>query len=116
MELLIDARVILPCTHSDGDNIPLAGQSDPRIFKTYYLDVGLLNALLKLDLEAIDREFKNNFGTRGVLAEQYVAQHLAFFQGHTQEPSLHYHLRDRGSQKAEVDFLIEEGGHIYPIE
>ncbi len=116
VELLIDSRVILSCVHSDGNNSPLMGESNLKIFKTYFLDIGILNSILRLDYETIDREFKNKFNTKGVIAEQFVAQHLNFFQPPSLAPGLSYHLRDKGSQKAEVDFLIESQGSIYPLE
>ncbi len=116
VELLIDSRVILPCIHTSGNTSPLTGESDPRIFKTYFLDIGLLCSILNLNLDTIDYEFKNEFNMRGVLAEQYVAQHLNYYEGSTKGPSLFYHLRDKGAQKAEIDFLIEDGNKIYPIE
>lgn len=116
IELLIDARVLLPTFHSDANTIPLEGEADLSVFKLYFLDVGLLNAILKLDIEAIDSNIKNNFNTKGVIAEQFVAQHLCFVNGHEKRPSLFYHLRDKGSQKAEIDFVIEKNGRILPIE
>lgn len=116
VELLIDSRVILSCVHSDGNSSPLLGESDLRVFKTYFLDIGILNSILRLDYETIDIEFRNKFNTKGVIAEQFVAQHLNFFQSPAFAPSLSYHLRDKGSQKAEVDFLIESNGNIYPVE
>ena len=116
VELLVDAKVVLPCVHSDANQTPLLGESDPRIFKPYFLDIGLLNALLKLDFDTIENEFQNRFSTKGMIAEQFVAQHLNFFQGPSPTPGLVYHLRDKGTQKAEIDFLIERKGRIYPIE
>lgn len=116
VELLTDAKVILPCTHTDGNSSPLRGESDDRIFKPYFLDIGLLNSMLNLDLEIIEREFKSNFNAKGVLAEQFVAMHLNSFSGSELEPNLFYHLKDRRSQKAEIDFLIETKGVVYPIE
>ena len=116
VELLIDSRIVLPCFHSEGNNTPLLGESDLRIFKTYFLDIGLLNSLLRLDVETINIEFLNNFNTKGMIAEQFVAQHLNFFGPSSRNSSLIYHLRDKGSQKAEIDFLIEAKGKIYPIE
>jgi len=116
VELLFDSRVFLNCVHSDGNSIPLLGESDPKIYKTYLLDIGLLNSLLRLDYEALELEFKNNFNTSGAIAEQFVAQHLVHFQGPSFAPSLSYHLRDKGSQKAEVGFLIEWKRDIYPLE
>lgn len=116
VESLIDSRVILSCMHSSGNMLPLLGEVDSRIFKTYFLDIGLVNSLLKMDLETLNREFEGNFNTKGILAEQYVAQHLSHFNGSTEPPSLIYHLRDKSTQKAEVDFLIESGQQIIPIE
>lgn len=116
VELLVDSRVILPCHHSDGNRVPLQGESDSKIFKTYFLDIGLLNSLLRLDVESIDEQFKRKFSTKGMIAEQYVAQHLNFFLDPSLSPCLHYHLKDKGSQKAEIDFLVESSDDVFPIE
>lgn len=116
VELLIDSRVVLSCHHSDGNSVPLEGEVDSRIFKPYFIDIGLLNAMLRLDVDSIDSEFRNNFNTKGILAEQFVAQHLNYFQGHSLNPSLFYHLKDKGTQKAEIDFLVESEQNIFPIE
>jgi predicted AAA+ superfamily ATPase len=116
IELLIDARVLLPCLHSDGNNIPLLGEADSSIQKLYFLDVGLMNCLMRLDLEAIDLEFENNFNTKGIISEQFVAQHLAYIYGGSIPPELFYWLKDKGSQKGEIDFLLQNKNKITPIE
>jgi predicted AAA+ superfamily ATPase len=116
IELLIDARVLLPCRHSESNSTPLAGEVDYSIQKIYFLDVGLVNAIMKLDLDVIDQEMKNNFNTKGMIAEQFVAQHLAYFDNHTTGPELFYWLRDKGSQKGEIDFIIQKKNQIIPIE
>lgn len=116
LELLIDARVILPCTHTNANSTPLAGESDQSIQKIYFLDIGLVNAMMDLDFISIDNEFKNNFNTKGVLAEQFVAQHLAYCGNNSLPPLLYYWLRDKGSQKGEIDFIFQDSGNIYPIE
>lgn len=116
VELLIDARVILPCLHSSGNGPSLLAESDDRIFKTFFLDIGLLGSLINLNVDTLDFEFKNNFNLKGELIEQFVAQHLNFIKSSTRPPSLFYHLKDKGSQKAEIDFLIEGENKIIPIE
>jgi len=116
VELLIDARVVLPCYHTSGNSSPLRGEIDERIFKTYYLDIGLLGAMLNIDYNTIDMEFSNNFNFKGKLAEQFVAQHLAYVNGPTNTPSIFYYLRDKSAQRAEVDFLIEMNTAVLPIE
>lgn len=116
VDLLIDARVILSCIHSNGNTVPLGGESDFLIKKLFFLDIGLVNCLLKIDLDTIDIEFKNSFNTKGMLAEQFVAQHLAYIDGPSIYPTLYYWLRDKGSQKGEIDFLIERNQNIIPLE
>ena len=116
IELLIDARVLLPCYHTDGNNIPLMGESDSSIQKLYFLDVGLMNSLMRLDYETIDQEFENTFNTKGIISEQFVAQHLAYIHGGATSPELFYWLRDKGSQKGEIDFLLQKKNQILPIE
>ena len=116
IELLIDARVLTPSFHSDGNSVPLAGEIDRSIFKLYFIDVGLMNAMLRIDFETIDVEMKNNFNTKGIMAEQFVAQHLNQVMGPSLQPELFYWLRDKGIQKGEVDFLLENKQKIVPIE
>lgn len=116
IELLIDSRVILPCFHTSGNSTPLNASVDERLFKTYFLDIGLLGAMLNITKDSLDYEFKQNFSIKGLLAEQFVAQNINQFHGETRPPALYYHLRDKGSQKAEIDFLIEIENKIYPIE
>lgn len=115
-ELLVDARVITRCAHSAGNSVPLAGEADQGLFKAYFLDIGLLNAMLRLDLAAIDQEMQNNFNTKGKLAEQFVAQHLAYLGNERRGPELYYWLRDKGVQKGEIDFLIQTGAQVIPVE
>jgi predicted AAA+ superfamily ATPase len=116
LELLIDARVLLRCYHTESNSVPLAGEIDIGIMKIYFLDVGLVNAMMKLDLDVIDSEMKNNFNTKGMIAEQFVAQHLAYFAPPSFAPELFYWLRDKGSQKGEIDFIIQKNDKIIPIE
>jgi hypothetical protein len=116
LELLIDARVLIPCYHSDGNSVPLKGEIDYTIYKLYFIDVGLMNCMLRMDFETIDVQMKNQFNTKGIMAEQFVAQHLNQIMGGSIQPELFYWLRDKGSQKGEIDFLIEEGQTVVPIE
>lgn len=115
VELLTDSRVIIKCVHSSANSSPLLGEVNDKIFKTYFIDVGLLGASLNLNIDAIDKIFKEN-NIKGKMAEQFVAQHLNYCRGITASPELIYHLKDQGVQKAEVDFVIDIDGQIIPIE
>lgn len=116
LELLNDARVLLPCYHSGAITFPLNAGVDETIFKYYFLDIGLLNRFHQLDWDTFNIQFKNYFLTKGLMAEQFVAQHLIFFRGPHESPELYYWLKDKSSQKAEIDFLVGVGHQIWPIE
>lgn len=116
LDLLIDARVILPCFHTSANGVPLMGEVDSSIQKIYFLDVGLLTCLLRMDFDLIDGEMRTQFNVKGILAEQFVAQHLAYLDRSISGPQLFYWLRDKGSQKAEIDFVVEAGAVVLPIE
>ncbi len=116
IELLVDARVLLPCYHSNGSQVPLGATIDEKLFKLYFIDVGLLNCIHRLDYDTLENEIANQFATKGMIAEQFVAQHLWQFEGLKPLPHLNFWLRDKDSQKGEIDFLIESHGEILPVE
>jgi predicted AAA+ superfamily ATPase len=116
VELLIDARVLIQCFHTEGNSSPLKAEKDDSIFKLYFLDIGLLNAIMRLEFSQLDEDMKQQFSTKGFLAEQFVAQHLAYLGNERRGPELFYWLKDKGAQKAEVDFLIQKQNQIVPVE
>lgn len=116
LELLIDARILIVAYHVEASGTPMDATMDESLFKLYFLDVGLMNCIHRLDYENLEREFDQNFITKGMMAEQFVAQHLAYIRGTSFVPQLRYWLRDKGSQKGEIDFLFEHKSNIYPIE
>ena len=63
-------------------------------------------------LELEKREFIN----KGRMAEQFIAQHLAFLGKSNVSPSLMYWLREKRSKNAEVDFVAQLEQEIVPIE
>lgn len=89
---------------------------DDSIFKVFYLDIGLLIYFLGTDWNILNEKFEEFFVTKGLLAEQFIAQHLAYIDGGHEEPSLNYWLRDKATAKSEIDFLIQHKGSIWPIE
>jgi predicted AAA+ superfamily ATPase len=116
VELLIDAHILTPCYHSNGTHFPLASQIDFRIYKPYFLDIGLLNAIQQLAWHNLIEEFDRSFHKKGEIAEQFVAQHLCFYKGSKKDPELFYWLNDKNNQKGEIDFLIENNQTVFPVE
>lgn len=52
----------------------------------------------------------------GKLPEQFVAQHLIRLGSEYTHPRLHYWLKERKQQNAEVDFVVQIGASIVPVE
>lgn len=114
VELLALARLVHRVRHTPAMGVPLGGDSDRSIFKCYWLDVGLLNRELGLQIETQGAEAR--LVHEGVMAEQFVAQHLVFASGTDQAPRAYYWLREGRSENAEVDFVIQSGSSVVPIE
>ena len=76
------------------------------------LDIGLLQRLCEVSVEAALVQDDLLAIYKGQLAEQFVAQELLAWQ----DTDLFYWARDAKSSRAEVDFLIERSGKIYPVE
>ncbi|MFI3209056.1 MAG: DUF4143 domain-containing protein, partial [Eubacteriales bacterium] len=91
-------------------HLPLKAYEDLKSFKIYLLDVGLLGCMTDLratsilDGNALFTEFK------GALTEQYVLQQLIPIKS----LSTYYYTNERGA--AEIDFLIDNGEQITPLE
>ncbi|MEI8348349.1 MAG: DUF4143 domain-containing protein, partial [Pseudomonadota bacterium] len=116
IEILILAGPIIPCYHSESSGIPLKASIDHSIFKVYFLDVGLMNYLHELSWMELESIFEKGFLTKGLIAEQFIAQHLAFLGEGKKPPELLYWLRDKSIQKAEVDFVLGLHQKIIPVE
>lgn len=101
---LTDCGLVHKVHRVSAPNIPL------KAFKLLLLDVGLLSCMVRLKqsvlLEGNDLfvEFK------GALTEQYVLQQLKTIKG----LETYYWSSERG--KAEIDFLVDNGEDIFPIE
>ena len=115
LEMLARAKIVYPVLHSDGSGIPLRAQADPATFKLIYLDVGLLNANLGLTWQDIHRLPNEELLTAGMQAEQMVGQMLVHAR-HDLSPEVFYWQREGKSQMAEVDYLIQVGSQIIPVE
>ena len=106
---LSDCGLIKKVSRISKPAMPPGAYEDLKAFKVYLLDVGLLGALSELsartliDGNRIFTEFK------GALTEQYVCQQLA-----ASKVPLFYWSRERGN--AEVDFVIQNGENILPVE
>jgi predicted AAA+ superfamily ATPase len=105
---LQDAGLVLKVTNVKKPTIPLSAYAEFDSFKLYLLDIGLLNAMGKIDAKILLE--KNTILTefKGASTEQYVCQQLIT---HTE---LFYWTAENAT--AEVDFLLQHQNEIIPVE
>ena len=90
--------------------IPLRVYEDLKAFKLFIVDVGLLGCMAGLSQRTLLDGNDLFIEFKGALTEQYVCQQLKTFQ----DLDIYYYTNDRGS--CEVDFVIDTGEMIIPIE
>lgn len=89
--------------------LPLKAYDDLSTFKLYALDLGLLRRLSELDASVLLQQTPAYAEYKGALAENYILQSLvAQFQ-----TGFRYWT---SGNTAEVDFLLQYGKQIYPVE
>lgn len=116
LQLLEQAKIVTKCVHSNASGIPLVAQIDDSVFKLYFLDVGLLNHLLGLSAKDILSISQEKLLSEGVMAEQFIAQHLQYLTPRDSAEPLFYWLKDKKKDAAEVDFLIQRSREMIPME
>lgn len=115
LQQLCMARVAHKVLHTSANGVPLGAEADERHFKTLYLDVGLMCTALHLGPLDLRREALTLVND-GALAEQFVGQHLLYSGASYEAPALHYWNREAKSSSAEIDYLIDFGQQIVPVE
>ena len=116
VELLDKAGVIFNVHCTSGAEIPLDAMADDKIFKPYFLDVGLMNTASGIRSLSRQDFLSARFVNEGKIAEQFIAQHLRFDDQFYIKPQLHYWLREKRKNNAEVDFLIQSGRFPVAVE
>ncbi|OGN62282.1 MAG: hypothetical protein A3F40_02035 [Chlamydiae bacterium RIFCSPHIGHO2_12_FULL_27_8] len=108
LQWLIEAGLIHKTSLISTPKIPLSAYADMNAFKIYLVDVGLLGAMSRLSAKTLlyENELFQEF--RGAFVENYVAQELVH-----SNYSLFYWASEG---RAELDFIIEQDGFIYPLE
>ena len=107
---LCDCGLVHKVSRVNTAGIPLRAYEDLKAFKLFLVDVGLLGCMAGLrqrtllDGNALFVEFK------GALTEQYVCQQLKTIES----LDVYYYTNDRGS--CEVDFVVDTGERIVPVE
>lgn len=109
VEWLADAGIINVCYCMNQPELPLKGNYDPKLYKIYYKDTGLLIASLDEEAQE-DLRGNKNLGTyKGAIYENIVGDMLVK-QGY----NLFYYNSDKPA--LEMDFFVRDSDSLIPIE
>lgn len=109
VEWLADAGVVNVCYCLNQPELPLKGNYDPKMYKIYFKDTGLLIASFDEEAQE-DLRANRNLGTyKGAIYENIVGDMLVK-QGYR----LFYYHSDRPA--IEMDFFIRDADSLIPVE
>ncbi len=107
---LSDCGLVHQIYRVNTSDLPLKAYQDLKAFKLFLVDVGLLSCMVRLDQRVLLNGNQLFAEFKGALTEQYVLQQLRTVSG----IDTYYWTNDAGI--AEVDFLIDNGTQVVPIE
>jgi len=116
LDLLEKARICHRVQSSSANGVPLASEIKEKFFKEIFLDIGLCSTALGLSLNQINSTNEVLLINNGSIAEQVVGQLLRTIEPPYMEPALYYWHRDEVGSNAEIDYVIQHGNRIIPIE
>jgi predicted AAA+ superfamily ATPase len=116
IDLLELAGIIYPVTQSSSNGIPLAAEMNIKFRKYLIFDTGIFQRILGLNLSEVLLGDKLEQINKGALAELFVGLELIKSSSGSNFHPLFYWQRDARGSEAEVDYVIQLGKNIVPIE
>jgi uncharacterized protein len=116
LELLSMAGIIMPVTHTSANGVPLGAEVNTKFRKYLFMDTGLLQRLLNLDMDNVLLSSNVNLVNKGTLAEVFVGLELLKYGSCYERQELYYWLRLEKGAQAEIDYVLSKSDAIIPIE
>lgn len=116
LALLSKARICNYVQSSSANGVPLAAEIKEKYFKMIFLDTGLCCAALGLSLNQINAATEIILINNGGIAEQMAGQILRTINPPYIEPALYYWHREETKSNAEIDYVIQHGNQVIPVE
>lgn len=112
-DLLVAANLINCASGCPSRGLPLTPnlRKSPKLI---FLDTGLVNYVSDVRHEILQTEAVESL-YKGRIAEQVVGQQLLALNEQRRQ-DVHYWYRDKPGSVAEVDFILQHQGQIFPIE
>ena len=114
--LLDKARVCHRAFATSANGLPFNAEIKDKFFKAILLDCGLASTGLGLSLHQLKSVSELALVNSGGIAEQLVGQQLRTLFPPFAPPSLNYWQRTDAGANAEVDYVIQHGSQVVPVE
>ncbi|HLF66207.1 MAG TPA: DUF4143 domain-containing protein [Gammaproteobacteria bacterium] len=115
-ELLAKAGVIHLVYHTSAQGFPLGADLNFDKLKVLFLDIGMAQALLGLDLKEWMLNPLNAFINQGAIVEAFVGQEILAYSHAFFKKNIYYWQNETASGQAEVDYIVQIKNTIIPIE
>jgi len=116
LQLLEMAGLIYPVYHTAASGLPLGAQLNRKFTKYIPFDTGVLQRFLGLNIgEILTGETLEQIN-KGDIAEVFVGLELLKASQTNTRSQLYYWQREKSGSQAQVDYLIQRGEAIVPIE
>ena len=116
LQLLEMAGLIYPVYHSSAIGIPIGAKINRKFTKYLPFDTGILQRFLGLNIgEILIGETLEQIN-KGDIAELFVGLEMLKAMPTNTRSQLYYWQREKNGSQAEVDYLIQKGNKIIPIE
>ncbi len=115
-DLLEQSKLIVRIMSCHANGIPLGADVNPKSNKFMLLDTGLYLHECKLDISSLIAMNPSDFINKGKLAEMLVGLELQKSSDAFTDSELFYWHREAANSTAEVDYLVQHGGTLVPIE
>jgi predicted AAA+ superfamily ATPase len=116
IRLLCMAGIVYPVIHTAANGIPIGAEINPKKIKYLLYDTGIFQRLLGLELGDMMIQDEFTAINKGNIVELSVGLELIKNTDPFEPANLYYWHREAQNSQAEVDYVIQYGNEIYPIE
>lgn len=115
-ELLVKSNVFHPVYHTSAQGLPLGAGADLDKFKVLFLDIGLAQGMMGLNLKEWMLNPQQAFINQCPMVEAFVGQEILAYSHAFEKKMIYYWQNESRTGNAEVDYIIQIDSNIIPIE
>ncbi|MBO4813982.1 MAG: ATP-binding protein [Muribaculaceae bacterium] len=116
LELLVQAGLVIPVTHSDGTGVPLGAEQNNSFIKYLFFDLGVMQTMLNIPASDILLASEVDLVNKGAISEMFAGLEMVKYQDCYIKAEMYYWQNMTRNSSAEVDYLIVREGKVLPVE